>query len=274
MTTTTPQPAASAPCVYDRAGPVGAAPILLLHAGVADRRMWDPQWAPLVRDHDVVRPDLRGSGESTALPDGPLSDVDDMAQLLDALGIGGCHVVGASFGAGVATELALTRPDLVRSLLLCPPGGTLLALRTPDLQAFAATEKDALDRGDLDAAVEANVATWVVGRGRPATEVDAGVQDAVRRMQRRAFEVQAGWGEDLDVKRLDPPALERLDELRCPVQVLVGAHDLDTCHDAADRVVAGVPGAVLTKWPDAAHLPSMERPSRFLDLVRDWTGSS
>ena len=274
MPSSVPPPAAAVPLAYDRAGPVGAAPILLVHAGVADRRMWDPQWASLVRDHDVVRPDLRGSGESTARPNGPLSDVDDLAGLLDALGIGGCDVVGASFGAGVATELALGRPDLVRSLLLCPPGGSLLALRTPDLQAFAAAENAALERDDLDAAVEANIATWVVGVGRREDEVDAAVRDAVRRMQRRAFEVQAGWGEDLDVSKPEPTALERLGEIRCPVHVLVGAHDLDTCRDAADRVVTGVPGAVRTDWPDVAHLPSMERPSRFLDLVRDWTGSS
>ncbi len=271
MATTPVDPALLA---HDRAGPVGGSAILLLHAGIADRRMWDPQWTSLVEDHDVVRPDLRGSGESTWLPEGPLSDVDDVARLLDTHGLERCHVIGASFGAGVATELALTRPDLVRSLLLCPPGGSLLALRTPDLQAFAAAENAALDRGDLAGAVEANVETWVVGSARGEADVDAGVQDAVRLMQRRTFEIQAAWGEDHDVKELDPPALERLRDLRCPVHVLVGGHDLDACIDAADRVSAGVSGAVRTDWPDAAHLPSMEHPERFLRLVRAWTGAT
>ena len=142
--------------------------------------MWDPQWDSLVVDHDVVRPDLRGAGESSTLPEGPLSDVDDVARLLDTLGVARWHVIGASFGAGVATELALTRPDLVRSLLLCPPGGSLLALRTPDLQAFADAENAALERGDLAAAVEANLGTWVVGSGRREADVDAGLLDAVR----------------------------------------------------------------------------------------------
>jgi 3-oxoadipate enol-lactonase len=236
--------------------------------------MWDAQWDPLVEDHDVVRPDLRGSGESSSLPEGPLSDVDDVARLLDTLGMARCHVIGASFGAGVATELALTRPDLVRSLLLCPPGGSLLALRTPDLQAFADAENAALERGDLAAAVEANVETWVVGPGRGEADVDARVLDAVRLMQRRAFEIQAGWGEGHEQTELDPPALERLGDVRCPVHVLVGGHDLDTCIDAADRISVGVPGAVRTTWPDAAHLPSMEHPGRFLQLVRAWTSST
>ena len=259
---------------HDRAGPVGGSSVLLLHAAIADRRMWDPQWDSLVVDHDVVRPDLRGAGESSTLPEGPLSDVDDVARLLDTLGVARCHVIGASFGAGVATELALTRPDLVRSLLLCPPGGSLLALRTPDLQAFADAENAALERGDLATAVEANIRTWVVGSGRREEDVDAGLLDAVRLMQRRAFEIQAAWGEDHDVTELDPPALERLGDLGCPVHVLVGEHDLDTCIDAADRVSKEVPGAVRTNWPDAAHLPSMEHPGRFLQLVRAWTGST
>lgn len=256
---------------HDRAGPRGDATILLLHAGIADRSMWDPQWAPLTAHRDVVRLDFRGFGESTARPDPAFTTADDVAALLDRLGTGPCHVVGASFGAGVATELALERPDLVRSLLLCPPGGSLFVERTETLSRFAAAEKGALARGDLDAAVEANVATWVVGPGRRAADVDPGVQEAVRRMQRRVFELQEPWGEDVDGREVVPPAVERLGDLTCPVQVLVGAHDVDAALTAADLVCAAVAGAVRQDWPDVAHLPSMEQPVRFLDLLEDWT---
>ena len=51
---------------HERAGPRGATPLLLLHAGVADRGMWDPVWDALTTGHDVVRVDLRGFGESDA----------------------------------------------------------------------------------------------------------------------------------------------------------------------------------------------------------------
>ncbi|MFE6254027.1 alpha/beta fold hydrolase [Agromyces sp. NPDC057865] len=53
--------------------------------------------------------------------------------------------------------------------------------------------------------------------------------------------------------------------------VLVGGHDLDTTHDAAARVVTGIPGARRIDWPDVAHLPSVERPQEFIDLVLEWT---
>jgi pimeloyl-ACP methyl ester carboxylesterase len=256
---------------HDRAGPRGEATILLLHAGVADRTMWEPQWGPLSRRHDVVRLDFRGFGESTARRDPAVGAADDVAALLDRLGVATCHVVGASYGAGVAAELALERPDLVRSLLLSPPGGSLFVERTETLWAFAEAEHDALQRGDLDAAVDANVSTWVVGPGRRAPDVDEGVQDAVRRMQRRVFELQEPWGDDVDEREVEPPAVERLGDLRCPVQVLVGAHDVDAAITAADLVSTAVPGAVRVDWPDVAHLPSMEQPERFLDLLERWT---
>lgn len=257
---------------HDRAGPRGDAPVVLLHAGVCDRRMWDAQWGALTVRRDVVRLDFRGFGESTGRPDPALSTADDVAALLDRLDTGACHVVGASFGAGVATELALERPDLVLSLLLCPPGGSLFVERTATLKAFADVENDALARGDLDAAVEATVATWVVGPGRRAADVDREVQDAVRRMQRRAFDLQESWGDDVGQRDVAPPAVDRLGQLRCPLEVLVGAHDVDAALDAADRLCARVSGAVRVDWPDVAHLPSMEQPARFLDLLERWTG--
>src|SRR5262249_30877641 len=177
------------------------------------------------------------------------------------------------FGAGVATEVALTRPDLVQSLLLCPPGGSLLAELTPDLQDFIDTERAALARNDIDAAVDANVATWVIGRGRTGSDVEPAVVAAVRRMQRNAFEVAASW-EDVSEVELEPPALDRLGDLAQPVLVLVGGHDLDTTHDAAQRICAAAPQVRRVDWPDVAHLPSMEKPRQFLELLLGWIDSN
>ena len=254
---------------YDRSGPPGDVPVVLVHAGVADRRMWDPQWPALTAVRDTVRLDLRGFGDSTRRPRGPLDPVADVLATLDLLGVDACHVVASSFGAGVAVEVALSRPGLVRSLVLAPPGGSLLTEATPDLRAFFAAEREALERGDLDAAVEADVATWVVGQGREATDVDPEVAASVRVMQRRAFEVTDGW-DDVDEVELDPPAVERLGDLAPPVLLVVGGHDLDATHLAAVHVEAGAPRVSRVDWADTAHLPSMEQPARFLDLVLGW----
>jgi 3-oxoadipate enol-lactonase len=254
---------------YDRAGPRGDLPVVLLHAGVADRRMWDPLWSALAVERDVVRLDLRGFGESATRPRGMLSPVDDVLDTFAELGIDCSHLVGASFGAAVAVEAALTQAPQVASLLLSPPGGSLIAELTPDLRTFIEIENAALARGDLGDAVEATLAWWVDGPGREAGEVDPTVRDMVRLMQRRAFEVTAGW-DDIEKRELDPAALDRLAEIRVPTLVLVGSLDIEAIHEAARRVVHGIAGARLVNWPDTAHLPSMERPDDFLALLRDW----
>lgn len=257
---------------YDRAGPPAVGdrlPVVLLHAGIADRRMWDPQWPALTAAHDVVRLDLRGYGDSVARPAGLLDPPRDVAETLAELGTGRCHLVGASFGAGVAVEVALTRPDLVASLVLVAPGGSLIPGPTPDLDAFVADEDAALGSGDLEAAAEVDVRWWVDGPGRGPDVVPATVRDAVRRMQRRAFEVTEDW-DDVEEAELDPPALERLGEVDAPTLVLTGGADLDAIGHAADAVVAGVRGARLTQWPGTAHLPSLERPEEFGSLLLAW----
>lgn len=265
----TPTAHSQAALGHDRAGPRAELPVVLVHAGIADRRMWDPQWSALTAERDAVRLDLRGFGESTEPPQGALSPVDDVVDTLTALDIERCHLVGASLGAGVAVEVALTRPELVDSLLLSAPGGSLIAEATTQLRAFFDAERSALARDDLDGAVEANLAWWVDGPHRDAGEVSPGLRDLVREMQRRAFEVTAGW-EAVEEKELDPPALERLAEIRVPTLVLVGALDLDAITDTARRVTDALPHARRVDWSDTAHLPSMERPEDFLALLRSW----
>lgn len=258
--------------VFDRGGPAHPMPIVLVHAGIADRRMWQPQWQDLTAARHTVRLDLRGFGDSTTPPQGPVSHVSDVIETLDHLNIARCHLVGSSLGGGVVTEVALTRPDLVQSLLLCPPGGSLLAELTPDLQQFFETEKSALARDDLDAAVDTNISSWVVGHDRSESEVDPAVTAAVRPMQRRAFDITAGW-EDVAEVEMEPPALDRLPDLAAPTMVLVGGHDMATTHDAAQRVCAGAPTVRRVDWPEVAHLPSMEKTTPFLALLLEWIAS-
>jgi 3-oxoadipate enol-lactonase len=256
---------------YDREGPRGDLPVVLIHAGVADRRMWDPIWPPLTRERDVVRLDLRGFGDSAERPAGPVSQANDVLGALAEIAVGRCHLVGASFGAGVAVEAALTRPLAVASLLLAAPAGSLFAEVTPDLRTFFDAERTALGRGDLDAAVEANLSWWVEGQRRSVGQVDPAVRELVALMQRRSFEVTADW-DDVEEKELEPPALDRLGEITVPALVLVGGLDLDAVQAAAERVVAETADARRVDWPDVGHLPALERPADFLELLREWIG--
>ena len=258
---------------YDRAGPLGDVPLVLGHAGVADRRMWDGVWEHLVERRDVVRVYLRGFGESTGRPTGELAPHQDVLDVLAAEGLDRAHLVGASFGAGVAVEVALTDPERVTSLLLVAPGGSLIPEMTEQLRAFARAENAAVEADDLDAAVEANLATWVDGPGRSADRVDPEVRARVATMQRLAFELTADW-DDVEEAELDPPALDRLGEIAVPTLVLTGTLDVDAIDQAATAVLTGVTGARQVVWPDTAHLPSMERPDAFVTLLLDWVAEA
>lgn len=234
--------------------------VLLLHAGVADRRMWQPLTPGLRHAFRVLRPDLRGFGD-TPLPGGPYADADDVAALFDHLGITSAAVVGSSLGGRVALELATLHPDLVDSLvLLCP--GLRGVEPTPDAEAFDDAEEQLLEAGDVEGAVRLNVETWL----GPAA--DLATREALAAMQRRAFEVQ------LAADAVEPPPAPRRVEvdpaaIAVPTLVVAGAHDLDHFRNVAEHLAARIPGAehLVLDW--AGHLPALERPDAVQTLLLD-----
>ncbi|HKG57433.1 MAG TPA: alpha/beta hydrolase [Candidatus Limnocylindrales bacterium] len=255
---------------YDVAGPeTGGVALVLVHAGIADRRMWDGIWPAVTASRRVLRVDLRGFGESTERPAAALDAGADLLEAVAVAGIGRAHLVGASMGAGAVVGAALTQPDIAASLVLAPPGGDLYERPTDELRAFWRAEGEALDRGDLDAAVEANLVTWVDGRGRSPDAVDAGARRRIGDMQRRAFEVTADW-DDVEEATSDPPIIERLAEIRVPTLVLAGDLDIDAVDIAAARIARDVPGSRVVRWSGVAHVPSVERPAEFVELLADW----
>ena len=176
----------------------------------------------------------------------------------------GADFVGASFGGGVAVDVALTRPELVRVAAPVPAGRQPARRADGGPERFFDAERAALARDDLDDAAVVDVDTWWSRTGR--ADIDPAVVDAVRMMQRQAFEVLGGLVACRPPEaELEPPALERISEITARTLVLVGGHDLETTHDAAARVVAGIAGARRIERLDVAHLPSMERPQAFVD---------
>jgi len=241
-------------------------PLVLVHAGVADRRMWAPIVPALATHHRVIRPDARGFGE-TLPPSGPWSHHGDLLALLDELLITQAHLVGTSMGAGIVVEAALARPRAVASLVLAAPGGALFGEAPPELRPIWAAEVDALDRGDLDTAVEVNLRAWVDGPERSPEAVDPEVRAFVGRMQREAFELPEWDDEAAPEHELTPPAADRLGELRCPVLVVVGDEDQPSVIATAERIAATAPEVRLVVWHGVAHVLTLERPDAFAALV-------
>lgn len=239
-------------------------PVVLVHAGVADGRVWAPQAAVLSRDRHVLRPDLRGFGRSP-LPPEPYSHAADVLALLDHLDLAAADVVGSSFGGQVALEVAQAAPERVSSLLLlCPAFAGLEP--SPQAAEFGRREDELLRAGDIDAAVELNVATWV------GPEATAEGRDLVRRMQRHAFEVQLAADADPDFPWPDPVDVDPA-QLSAPTLVVSGALDMDHFRDVARHLAATIPGAELVTLPWAGHLPGLERPLATAELMHEFLAS-
>jgi pimeloyl-ACP methyl ester carboxylesterase len=247
-------------------------PIALVHAGVADRRMWGPLVDALAGRHRLIRHDVRGVGESLP-PTGPWSHHTDLLDLLDELLLPRVHLVGASMGAGIAAEAALARPGMAASLILVAPGGALLDGAPDSFRPVWAAEVEALDRGDLDAAVEINLRAWVDGSRSPDA-VSPEVRAFIGQMQREAFEIPEWDPDEAPEHELRPPAAGRLRELRCPVLVVVGEADDPAIHAVGERIVADAPNARLVVWPDVGHMLSLERPASFAELVASFVADA
>jgi pimeloyl-ACP methyl ester carboxylesterase len=232
--------------------------VLLIHAGIADSRMWHPQVPALeAAGFRVLAPDLRGFGDHRLAPE-RFSYVADMAALLGAP----CAVVGCSLGGRVALELAVHRPDLVERLAVIAPGLPGWAWSEETRDGWA-EEEAAFDRGDFDGAADVCLRMWLDRPGRAADELDPGVRALVRSMVLRSYEMQAGAWEAGAHEDDAPgaPVTERLAEIACPTLVLVGEHDIAEMHAIASHVAGAVDGAERVVIPQAAHLPSLEHPA-------------
>jgi 3-oxoadipate enol-lactonase len=237
--------------------------VALVHEGICDSRMWDREWQEWSPSFRLLRVDLRGFGNSPLEP-GPFAQARDLIEALEAHGMERAALVGVSLGGRVALEAALARPELVSALVLVAPGLPGHEWSQEMRDAWA-EEEAAFEAGDLDAAVEASLRTWVDGPRRRPEDVDPQVRARVAEMQRRAYELAVGV-EDEEELLVDDLG-QKLGEVRAPTLVLVGEEDQPDMHAIAERLAREIPGARLQRIEATAHVPSLERPREFDELV-------
>ena len=241
-------------------------PLLLIHAGVADSRMWEDQVEAFARQYQVICFDLRGYGR-TKFSGGRYANHEDAAGLLDYLGLERVRLVGISFGGRIALDFALAYPERVEALVLGAPALDGYPV-SPEVEQFGAEEEAALDRGDLAAATELNLRMWVDGPHRAPDQVSPTVRERVREMQHHAFSLP--FPEGAQTQFLEPPAIERLIDLQTPTLILIGDLDVPWMLAIANHLATHIPGAKQKTIPGVAHLLNMEKPELFNQWVLEF----
>ena len=241
-------------------------PIVLIHAGVANLRMWDDQVTALRDAHRVIRYDTRGYG-ATETEAVEFSNRADIAALLDHLGEASAHVVGLSRGGMIALDFAIEHPDRVRSLVVAAGGiGGYQSPAEADASTFAQVETW-WEAKDWEALADWETAYWADGPGQPQDRVDPDLRARVHDWILTTYRAEKEEGRP---QPLDPPAAGRLDELRMPLLVIVGTLDDPGTIESMHHLAGVVPGARLEVFEGAAHMLNLEQPARFNALLADF----
>ncbi len=243
--------------LFDQAGEGPA--VMLVHAGIGDRRMWRAHLPWLAEAGWLaIAPDLPGFGAHAPAADPP-APWDFLRDVLDELAVDRAVIVGNSFGGAVALRLAVTSPDRVRGLaMISSPAPGMEP--SPQLEQAWTAESEAMERGDIDGAVDAVVAAWL------APDAPAELRELVAAMQRRAFELdpEGTMPQPPDPVEEHP---ERVREIAVPALVAAGESDMPDFTWSAQALADALPRASHHTILGAGHLAPLEAPEAFRALL-------
>lgn len=232
-------------------------PVLLVNGTGESGQTWLAQATALAERHRVIALDNRDTGYSSYVdePYTPREMAADLAGVIEGLGLGATHVVGYSLGGAAAQELAIARPDLVRSLVLLSTWARSDAWFKAQMRGWRAlrvhyqTDEEAF----LDALLP-----WIFS---PASYATRGLIEGYVTLgqMREPPQRPDGFLRQLEAD-IAHDAEDRLGAVRAPALVIVGEDDICTPLRYARRLVELIPGAELITIPSAAHGALWERP--------------
>ncbi|MFQ6038773.1 MAG: alpha/beta fold hydrolase [Candidatus Aminicenantales bacterium] len=243
-------------------------PVVFVHGGLGDCRMWDSQWEPFARRFRVLRYDQRGFGRSSP-PQRPFSPHLDLKAVCSYLGIPKAHVVGHSMGGGVSLDFALECPRRVAGLVLAGPSLHGHVYSDPFFQKGMELLAVAKMQGPRDA-VRRLFADPFWQFTIPPPER--------RALRKRMEEMALGffrafyWDSRL-IQPAEPPAALRLASLAAPTLVVEGEGDHPENLEVAERIKREMPRCLEVIIPGCGHMMPLENPRTFNTVVIDFLES-
>jgi pimeloyl-ACP methyl ester carboxylesterase len=228
-------------------------PLVLIHGGQMDRRMWDEQFDLFSKSYRVIRYDVRGFGKSPASTN-VYADEEDLAALLKYLQVDKAYIVGLSLGGRIAIDFAVTHSDMTDGIVPVAPG----------LSGFHFSD----DPNATDSWRAALAADWqrVADLWLKSGYMAPAMQNPKIAGQLRKLALENAH-EYLDNPVLEsmpnPPAIERLPEIKTPTLIIVGNRDVADIHEICGLLFARIPHSREIVIENSGHIVNMEQPELF-----------
>lgn len=245
-------------------------PIIFLHAGVADKRMWQEQMSALSSNYEVISYDRRGFG-ATRYAAEAYSSVDDLSAVAAKTTSSPLILIGSSQGGRVAIDYTLAHPENVAALILVAPAiadAPSPENFPPNIQALWDALGKAEDEGDIDLLNRLEAQAWLDGPTSPEKRVSGNIRKLFFDMNGIALRAVPP-GDELDASH----AYSRLAEIKVPLLLICGDLDFPHVQQRALYIRREIAHAEYAEISNTAHLPNLEQPAQFNRLLHNYLES-
>jgi 3-oxoadipate enol-lactonase len=232
------------------------APVVLLHPGIGDSRIWDPVVPRLAARYRLIRYDARGHGASPPAAV-PYTLLDDLVVVLDHLDVPQATFAGCSQGGTSSIDLALAQPERVSALVLVSPG--VSGYPWPDEPELQAEFQSLAATADVDGVAALGLRIWAAGAHDDA---------AVAQLRSAA----KAWLANGEYEKEGPPAFDRLGNIKAPTVLLVGDKDHRPLIACDEAIATRIPGCRKIDVPGGDHLLPLRVPDLVAETIEQLAG--
>ncbi|HEX8183219.1 MAG TPA: alpha/beta hydrolase [Blastocatellia bacterium] len=237
-------------------------PLVMISGGsLLDRRGWDNQFIPFSEKYKVIRYDVRGIGKSDD-PVDTYSPLEDLHELLKALNVESAYLMGLSLGGRLAIDYTLEHPEMVDALILASSGPSGVTLSDEYMKGLGDILA-AYAEGGAQGAIRAIMAI----ESSPQPDNVAAREKMKQILSDNARVFDTNYSFIALMQQIEPPAIGRLSEIRCPALTIRGGRDHPEHHSMVDILESGIAGVETAIIPDGGHTISVERPEQFNEIV-------
>lgn len=240
-------------------------PLVFVHGNTLDHRMWDDQFFEFSKQYKCIRYDARGFGKSSD-PNGEYSRSEDLKLLLEGLKVGKAIIVGLSLGGDIAIDFALEYANSVNALVLANS-----SVHGWTTSKNFKKEWDLIDWTAQNRNLKEAISIWINNKA---------FAYAVRNidLKKRLLEMMHDYKgyyllNENPRKRLDPPAIERVGEIKTPTLIVVGSDDVLDFIQIAELLEQKIENSKKIVIPDAGHMTNMEKPEEFNIILKEFLNS-